>query len=73
MLHVDAAIQGPDYGKYQKCTVLQCYKTNSRIFANYSLAGQILDCVEEHSYLGIVLDQQMTFTLHINHIVLMPL
>ena len=41
----------------RKCTVLQCYRTNSPILANYSLAGQTLECVKEHSYLGIILDQ----------------
>ena len=39
------------------------------IIANYSLAGQILECVKEHSYLGVILDQKMTFTSHINYIV----
>ena len=53
----------------RKCTVLQCYRMSSPILANYSLAGQILECVKEHSYLGIILDQQMTFTSHINYIV----
>ena len=53
----------------RKCTVLQCYRTSSPILANYSLAGQILECVKEHSYLGIILDQNMTFTSHINYIV----
>ena len=52
----------------RKCTVLQCYRTNSPILANYSFVGQTLECVKEHSYLGIILDQQMTFTSHINHI-----
>ena len=53
----------------RKCTVLQCYRTSFPILANYSLASQILECVKEHSYLGIILDQQMIFTSHINHIV----
>ena len=53
----------------RKCTVLQCYRTSSPILANYSLASQILECVKEHSYLGIILDQQMKFTSHINYIV----
>ena len=53
----------------RKCNVLQCYRTNSPILANYSLAGQILECVKEYFYLGIILDQQKTFTSHINHIV----
>ena len=32
----------------RKCTVLQCYRTNSLILANYSLASQILQCIKEH-------------------------
>ena len=53
-----------------KCTVSQCYRMSSPILANYSLAGQILECVKEHSYLGITLDHQMmTFTSHTNYIV----
>ena len=38
----------------RKCTVLQCYRTSSPILASYSLAGQILECFKEHSYLGII-------------------
>ena len=49
----------------KKCTVLRCYRTTSPILTNYSLAGQLLECVKEHSYL----DQQMSFTSHINHMV----
>ena len=30
---------------------------------------RFLEYVKEHSYLGIILYQQMTFTSHINHIV----
>ena len=53
----------------RKYTVLQCYRTSPPILANYSLAGQTLECVKEHSYLSIILDEQMTFTLRINHII----
>ena len=44
-------------------TLATCYRTNSIILANYSLPGQILERVKEHSYLDIILDQ-MTFTSH---------
>ena len=53
----------------KKCVVLRCYRIISPILTIYSLAGQLLECVKEHSYLGIILDQQMSFIPHINHIV----
>jgi len=53
----------------KKCVVLRCYRIIFPILTNYSFAGQLLNCVKEHSYLGIILDQQMSFTPHINHIV----
>ena len=53
----------------KKCVVLRCYRITSRILTSYSLAGQLLECVKEHSYLSVILNQQMSFTSHINHIV----
>ena len=47
--------------------MLQVYLPNLR--ENYSLAGQVVECIKEHPYLGIILDQQMSFTSHIKHIV----
>ena len=55
--------------QYQKCVVLRCYRITSPILTSYSLAGQLPECVKEHSCLGVILDQQMSFTSHINHIV----
>ena len=50
----------------RKCTVLQYVieQIPLPILANYSLVSQILEYVKDHSYLGIILDQQMIFTLH---------
>ena len=50
----------------KKCVVLRCYRITSPILTSYSLAGQLLEYVKEHSYLGVILDQQMSFTSHIN-------
>ena len=63
------------YMVYHAYMFIEDYHKKSLMFKygrmpNYSLAGQILECVnKEHSYLGIILEQPMTFTSHINHTV----
>ena len=52
-----------------KCVVLKCYKSASPITAHYHLNNHILECVKEHSYLGVILDQTMSFSPHVNNIV----
>ena len=52
-----------------KCVVLKCYKSASPITAHYYLNNHIPECVKEHSYLGVILDQTMSFSPHINNIV----
>ena len=39
------------------------------ITAHYHLNNHILECVKEHFYLGVILDQTMSFSPHINNIV----
>ena len=53
-----------------KCVVQKCYKSASPITAHYHyhLNNHILECVKEHSYLGVILDQTMSFSPHINNI-----
>ena len=38
-----------------KCVVLKCYKSVSPITTHYHLNNHILECVKEHSYLGVTL------------------
>ena len=52
-----------------KCVVLNCYKSASSISTCYHLNDHILKCVKHHSYLGVILDQTMLFSPHINNIV----
>ena len=57
------------YFNINKCIVLKCYKSASPITAHYHLNNHILECVREHSYLGVILDQTMLFSPHVNNIV----
>ena len=52
-----------------KCVVLKCYKSASPITEHYNLNNHILKCVKEHSYLGVILDQTMSFSPHVSNIV----
>ena len=52
-----------------KCVVLKCYKSALPITAHYHLNNHILECVKEHSYFGVTLDQTMSFSPHVNNIV----
>ena len=57
---------------YQKMHVLfyNVIEQTPPILANYSLASQILECLKNIlTWVGIILDQKMTFNSHINHIV----
>ena len=44
-----------------QCVVLKCYKSASPITGHYHFNNHILECVKEHSYLGVILDQTMSF------------
>ena len=48
--------------------MLQIFFTYT-IAAHYRLNNHILECVKEHSYLGVILDQTMSFSSHFNNIV----
>ena len=52
-----------------KCIVMKCSKSLSIISFNYSLNGHVLDTKTEHTYLGIILHNSMSWASHINSIV----
>ena len=52
-----------------KCVVMKCSKSPSIISFNYSLNGHVLDTKTEHTYLGIILHNSMSWASHINSIV----
>ena len=52
-----------------KCVTLQCYRTLSPVLSNYVIEGHTLDNVNQHHYLGMILDKTVSFTAHINNTV----
>jgi len=52
-----------------KCVVIKCSKSPSIISFNYLLNGYLLDTKTEHTYLGITLQNMMSWASHINSIV----
>ena len=51
-----------------KCVTLKCYRSLSPILTDYLINDHKLENVKEHSYLGITIDQSMSFIPHINNI-----
>ena len=52
-----------------KCVVIKCSKSPSIISFNYSLNRHVLDTKTEHTYLGIILHNSMSWAPHINSVV----
>ena len=48
------------------------FKSTSSIPTHYHLNDHTLECVEHHAYLGVILDQTMSFSTHIENIVSRP-
>ena len=53
----------------KKCVTLRCDKSLQRSSFTYYLNGEPLNCVTDHSYLGILLSSSISFSPHINNIV----
>ena len=53
----------------KKCVTLRCDKSLQRSSFTYYLNGEPLNCVTDHSYLGILLSSSMSFSPYINNIV----
>ena len=52
-----------------KCVVLKWSKSILSIPTHYHLIDRNLECVKHHTYLGVILDQTMSFSPHIEDIV----
>ena len=52
-----------------KFVVLKCYKSALPITAHYYHNSHTLECVKEHSYLGVISDQTKSFSPHVDNIV----
>ena len=51
-----------------KCVTLKCYRSSSPIEIDYFINDHKLENVKHHPYLGITLDQTMSFIPHLNNI-----
>ena len=51
-----------------KCVTLKCYRSLSPILTDYFINDHKLENVKEHTYLGVTIDQSMSFIPHINNI-----
>jgi len=49
-----------------KCVTLQCYRTINPHLTNYLVENYTLKNVNQHLYLGMMLDKTMSFTTHKN-------
>ena len=52
-----------------KCVALQCYRSFSPLLTSYLIEDHTLVRVDQHPYLGVMLDKTMSFVTHINNIV----
>ena len=47
-----------------KCVMLKCYRIQNPVLTDYSINNHKLQSVKQHSYLGVVIDQAMSFIPH---------
>ena len=52
-----------------KCIVLKCSRNCSLLNSGYTLNGHILGVMEQHSYLGVILQSRLSWLPHINTII----
>jgi len=53
-----------------KCVALKCCRSNSPIHADYYLDAHRLENVQQHTYLGVIFNNTMSFIPHIDSVVL---
>ena len=53
-----------------KCVALKCCRSNSPIHADYYLDAHRLENVQQHTYLGVIFNNTMSFIPHIDNVVL---
>jgi hypothetical protein len=53
----------------QKCYILQIHSTRLPIGYRYNLCDHILECTSENPYLGVLLQQDLKWSSHINRVV----
>ena len=51
-----------------KCCIMQLSKHHHKSESIYSMSGQVLKTVEQHSYLGIIIDHQLSWKPHTEYV-----
>ena len=51
-----------------KCCIMQLSKHRHKSEFIYSMSGQVLRTVEQHSYLGVIIDHQLSWKPHIEYV-----
>ena len=51
-----------------KCTVMRCTRSQNSIIVNYSLHGFTLSATSKHTYLGVMLDDHLSWSIHITNV-----
>ena len=51
-----------------KCTVMRCTRSYNPIIVNYSLHGFTLSATSKHTYLGVMLDDQLSWSIHVTNV-----
>ena len=52
-----------------KCVALTCSRLTSSSTFNYTIRNHLLQQVTQHSYLGILFDSKMSFSIHITQVI----
>ena len=51
-----------------KCTVMRCTRSHNPIIVNYSFHGFTLSATSKHTYLGVMLDDHLSWSIHITNV-----
>jgi len=52
----------------KKCVILRCYRISSPSVFTHTLNNVLISSVDQHSYLGVILNTNMSFSQHISNI-----
>ena len=51
-----------------KCTVMRCTRSHNPVIVNYSLHGFTLSATSKHTYLGVMLDHHLSWSIHVTNV-----
>ena len=51
-----------------KCTVMRCTRSHNHIIVNYSLYRSTLSVTHKHMYLGVMLDDHLSWSIHVTNV-----